>query len=75
MQSRITNLDREYGYALRAVVVRAWDHSFYSGGYESRPRGGIIFYRLFPQRHDLDLADRELLRLLSMFSGPSLFNA
>ena len=43
--------------------------------YESRPRGGIIFYRLFPQRHDLDLADRELLRLLSMFSGPSLFNA
>jgi hypothetical protein len=43
--------------------------------HESRPRGGIIFYRLLPQRNDLDLADRELLRLLSMFAGPSLFNA
>jgi hypothetical protein len=40
-----------------------------------RPRGGIIFYRMLPQRKDLDLADRELLRLLSMFSGPSLFSA
>jgi hypothetical protein len=40
-----------------------------------RPRGGIIFYRMLPLRNDLDLADRELLRLLSMFSGPSLFSA
>lgn len=40
-----------------------------------RPRGGIIFYRMLPQRNDLDQADRELLRLLSMFSGPSLFSA
>jgi hypothetical protein len=40
-----------------------------------RPRGGIIFYRMLPQRNDLDLADRELLRLLSMFSGPLLFSA
>jgi hypothetical protein len=40
-----------------------------------RPRGGIIFYRMLPQRKDLDLADRELLRLLSMFSGPALFSA
>lgn len=43
--------------------------------HENRPRGGIIFYRLLPQRNDIDLADRELLRLLSMFSGPSLFSA
>lgn len=43
--------------------------------HESRPRGALIFYRLLPQRSDLDLADRELLRLLSMFAGPSLFNA
>lgn len=42
--------------------------------HESRARGAIIFYRMLPQRNDLDLADRELLRLLSMFSGPSLFN-
>jgi hypothetical protein len=43
--------------------------------HESRPRGAIIFYSMLPQRNDLDLADRELLRLLSMFSGPSLFSA
>lgn len=43
--------------------------------HEGRPRGGIIFYRMIPQGNDLDLADRELLRLLSMFSGPSLFGA
>jgi hypothetical protein len=43
--------------------------------HENMPRGAIIFYRLLPQRNDLDLADRELLRLLSMFSGPSLFSA
>lgn len=42
--------------------------------HQGRPRGGIIFYRMVPQRNDLDLADRELLRLLSMFSGPSLFS-
>jgi hypothetical protein len=42
--------------------------------HESRARGAIIFYRMLPQQNDLDLADRELLRLLSMFSGPSLFN-
>jgi hypothetical protein len=42
--------------------------------HEGRPRGAIIFYGMLPQRNDLDLADRELLRLLSMFSGPSLFN-
>jgi len=43
--------------------------------HQNMPRGAIIFYRLLPQRNDLDLADRELLRLLSMFSGPSLFSA
>jgi hypothetical protein len=42
--------------------------------HENRPRGAIIFYRLLPQRKDIDLADRELLRLLSMFAGPLLFN-
>lgn len=43
--------------------------------HEGRPRGAIIFYKMVPQQNDLDLADRELLRLLSMFAGPSLFNA
>ncbi|HEX3093897.1 MAG TPA: GAF domain-containing protein, partial [Candidatus Angelobacter sp.] len=32
--------------------------------HEGRPRGAIIFYGMLPQRNDLDLADRELLRLL-----------
>lgn len=41
---------------------------------QGKPRGAIIFYQFLPQRSDLDLADRELLRLLSMFAGPSLFN-
>lgn len=41
---------------------------------EGVARGAIIFYRLLTQRNDLDLADRELLRLLSMFAGPALFN-
>ena len=43
--------------------------------HQGRPRGAIIFHKMVPQRNDLDLADRELLRLLSMFSGPALFNA
>src|ERR1044071_9766878 len=35
----------------------------------------FVVYRMLPRRNDLDLADRELLRLLSMFAGPSLFSA
>lgn len=42
--------------------------------HENAPRGGIIFYRFLSPQTDLDLADRELLRLLSMFAGPSLFS-
>ena len=41
---------------------------------QGKLQGAIIFYQFLPQRSDLDLADRELLRLLSMFAGPSLFN-
>jgi len=42
--------------------------------HENTPRGAIIFYRFLSPQSDLDLADRELLRLLSMFAGPSLFS-
>jgi hypothetical protein len=42
--------------------------------HEDSPRGAIVFYQFLPERSDLDLADRELLRLLAMFAGPCLFN-
>jgi len=48
-----------------AALVPMW--------HENTPRGAIIFYRFLSPQSDLDLADRELLRLLSMFAGPSLF--
>ena len=49
-----------------AALVPVW--------HENKPRGAIIFYRFLSPQSDLDLADRELLRLLSMFAGPSLFS-
>lgn len=48
------------------AVVPVW--------HNQRARGAIVFYRLLAQRNGLDPADRELLELLSMFSGPSLFS-
>ena len=42
--------------------------------HDRKPRGAIVFYRLLAQRNGLDPADRELLELLSIFSGPSLFS-
>lgn len=42
--------------------------------HDRRPRGAIVFYRFLAQRNGLDPADRELLELLSIFSGPSLFS-
>jgi hypothetical protein len=43
--------------------------------HDRRPRGAIVLYRLLPQRRGLDPADRELLKLFSVFAGPMLFNA
>ncbi|HEV8492143.1 MAG TPA: GAF domain-containing protein [Candidatus Angelobacter sp.] len=42
--------------------------------HKNTPRGAIVFYRFLSPQSDFDLADRELLRLLSMFAGPSLFS-
>ena len=66
----IVNADMAYNQLWLQLEITA----FVPVWHENRPRGAIVFYRLLPQRNDLDLADRELLRLLSMFSGPSLFN-
>ena len=70
-QISIANADTRYNQLWSELGTTA----FVPVWHEGRPRGAIIFYRLLPQRNDLDLADRELLRLLSMFSGPSLFRA
>lgn len=69
VQISIVNTDTPYNRLWSELGTTA----FVSVRHKERPRGGIIFYRMLPQRNDLDLADRELLRLLSMFSGPSLF--
>jgi hypothetical protein len=42
--------------------------------HDLKPRGAIVFFSLLAQRNGLDPADRELLELLSIFSGPSLFS-
>jgi GAF domain-containing protein len=65
----IVNADMAYNQLWSQLGTTA----FVPVWHENRPRGAIILYRLLPQGNDLDLADRELLRLLSMFSGPSLF--
>ncbi len=36
-------------------------------------KGAIVFFNLLPQRKGLDSGDRELLGLLSVYVGPSLF--
>lgn len=70
-QISIANAHTPYDQLWSELGVTAFVPVWHIG----RPRGGIIFFRMLPQRNDLDLADRELLRLLSMFAGPSLFSA
>lgn len=41
--------------------------------YRGKPSGAIAFYKLLPQRDRFDASDRNLLQMLSIFSGPSLF--
>lgn len=41
--------------------------------YRERPSGAILFYKLLPQRECFDSSDRNLLQMLSIFSGASLF--
>jgi len=69
-QISIVNADTPYNHLWLELGITAFIPVWHGG----IARGAIIFYRLLPQRNDLDLADRELLRLLSMFAGPSLFN-
>lgn len=69
-QISIANADTAYDQLWLELGATA----FVPVWHENKARGAIIFYRLLPQRNDLDLADRELLRLLSMFAGPALFN-
>jgi hypothetical protein len=70
-QISIVNTDTPYNRLWLELEITACIPVWHEG----RPRGAILFYRFLPQQNDLDLADRELLRLLSMFSGPLLFNA
>ncbi len=65
----IVNTDTPYNQLWTELGITA----FIPVWHEDRPRGAILFYSFLPERGDLDLADRELLRLLSMFAGPSLF--
>ena len=69
-QISIVNADTTYSQLWLQLGVTA----FVPVRHENR-RGAVLFYRFLSPRSDLDLADRELLRLLSMFSGPSLFSA
>lgn len=66
----IVNADTPYNQLWTELGITA----FIPVWHDDRPRGAILFYSFLPERGDLDLADRELLRLLSMFAGPSLFN-
>jgi hypothetical protein len=66
----IVNTDTPYNELWTELGITA----FIPVWHENSPRGAILFYSFLPERGDLDLADRELLRLLSMFAGPSLFN-
>lgn len=43
--------------------------------YRGKPRGAIAFFKLLPQRDHFDVSDRNLLQMLSIFSGPSLFKS
>lgn len=68
-QISIVNTDTPYNELWSELGIAA----FVPVWHENTPRGAIIFYRFLSPQCDLDLADRELLRLLSMFAGPSLF--
>jgi len=39
---------------------------------DATTRGAIVFFNLVPRGRELDLGDRELLKLLSVFAGPCL---
>ncbi|HET6844483.1 MAG TPA: hypothetical protein VFK06_22785 [Candidatus Angelobacter sp.] len=39
---------------------------------DATTRGAIAFFKLLPQGRELDLGDRELLKLLNVFAGPCL---
>jgi hypothetical protein len=66
----IVNTDTPYNQLWTELGITA----FVPVWHEDSPKGAIIFYQFLPERSDLDLADRELLRLLAMFAGPCLFN-
>jgi GAF domain-containing protein len=68
-QISIANTDTPYNALWSELGIAA----FVPVWHENKPRGAIIFYRFLSPQSDFDLADRELLRLLSMFAGPSLF--
>jgi len=68
-QISIVNTDTPYNELWSELGIAA----FVPVWHDNTPRGAIIFYRFLSPQSDLDLADRELLRLLSMFAGPSLF--
>jgi hypothetical protein len=69
-QISIVNTDTPYNQLWSELGITA----FVPVWHEDSPKGAIIFYQFLPERNDLDLADRELLRLLAMFAGPCLFN-
>ncbi|HEX4602775.1 MAG TPA: GAF domain-containing protein [Candidatus Angelobacter sp.] len=69
-QISIVNTDTPYNQLWLEIGITA----FVPLWHEGNPRGAIIFYQFLAEQSDLDLADRELLRLLAMFGGPSLFN-
>jgi len=69
-QISIVNTDTPYNQLWSELGITA----FVPVCHEDSPRGAIVFYQFLRERSDLDPADRELLRLLAMFAGPSLFN-
>ncbi len=68
-QISIVNTDTPYNELWSELGIAA----FVPMWHDNTPRGAIIFYRFLSAQSDLDLADRELLRLLSLFAGPALF--
>lgn len=70
-QVTMVQRDRPYGQLWRTLGITA----FVPIWHERRPRGAIVFFRLLSQRSGFDSSDRELMLLLSIFSGPLLFDA
>jgi hypothetical protein len=68
-QISIVNTDTPYSELWSELGITA----FVPVWHDNTRKGAIVFYRFLSPQIDLDLADRELLRLLSMFAGPSLF--